>query len=294
LVLLLITSSEGTDILINSSLHIQSLPKCCPLHTPSNSSECITCSTNNSYCCTNQPYTFMSTNSSPFCCAVGQECCGAGNCCQEDEVCCMGWSSTGTCCKSSMCNSDGSCKERNPISRTFLAILIALGAVTLCVCIGICVRLRRSRRRQQDAQRRLANVRAFLSQENYYVPPARVLSNNAIVAAVQEESRGIPPNYLDNFPIYAFEEQKVPREEIKEFTRGNSSESLLTEKAPLMLDNMDDQKMCIICFDPYMHQERIRLLPCMHRFHVNCIDQWLKKHTTCPLCKLDLITQQFQ
>lgn len=32
----------------------------------------------------------------------------------------------------------------------------------------------------------------------------------------------------------------------------------------------------------------IRKLKCDHRFHIYCIEKWLSKETTCPICRKDL------
>ncbi|OQS07307.1 hypothetical protein THRCLA_00681 [Thraustotheca clavata] len=46
--------------------------------------------------------------------------------------------------------------------------------------------------------------------------------------------------------------------------------------------------MCPICLADYSGEDDIRELPCKHIFHVQCIDEWLKKNKTCPMCKLDI------
>lgn len=47
-----------------------------------------------------------------------------------------------------------------------------------------------------------------------------------------------------------------------------------------------DQQCCAICLDGYEHNNRVRILPCNHCFHVNCIDVWLRKRATCPMCNM--------
>jgi len=52
--------------------------------------------------------------------------------------------------------------------------------------------------------------------------------------------------------------------------------------------NVDaESKRCPICFDDYEDGQELRYLWCLHRFHKNCVDQWLGNHTTCPVCKKD-------
>jgi hypothetical protein len=38
----------------------------------------------------------------------------------------------------------------------------------------------------------------------------------------------------------------------------------------------DDMLSCIVCMNEYKNQEKLRVLPCNHRFHKACIDKWLK------------------
>ncbi|KAE8688451.1 E3 ubiquitin-protein ligase ATL42 [Hibiscus syriacus] len=43
---------------------------------------------------------------------------------------------------------------------------------------------------------------------------------------------------------------------------------------------------CAVCLSKFEDTEVLRLLPqCKHGFHIDCIDQWLEKHSSCPLCR---------
>ncbi|KAJ4748900.1 RING-H2 finger protein ATL32 [Rhynchospora pubera] len=43
---------------------------------------------------------------------------------------------------------------------------------------------------------------------------------------------------------------------------------------------------CAICIGMLQIGEMVRSIPaCKHLFHVECIDMWLKSHSTCPLCR---------
>ncbi|PIN02173.1 Anaphase-promoting complex (APC), subunit 11 [Handroanthus impetiginosus] len=43
---------------------------------------------------------------------------------------------------------------------------------------------------------------------------------------------------------------------------------------------------CSICLEEYHGEVTVRYLPhCGHYFHVECIDQWFQKNSTCPVCR---------
>ncbi|KAL6856260.1 hypothetical protein ACP4OV_019062 [Aristida adscensionis] len=43
---------------------------------------------------------------------------------------------------------------------------------------------------------------------------------------------------------------------------------------------------CAVCITELAAGETVRVLPrCGHGFHVDCVDMWLRSHSTCPLCR---------
>jgi len=48
--------------------------------------------------------------------------------------------------------------------------------------------------------------------------------------------------------------------------------------------------MCAICLGDYDEGVELRVLPCAHFFHPQCIDQWLSQHNACPMCKAPVDT----
>lgn len=49
---------------------------------------------------------------------------------------------------------------------------------------------------------------------------------------------------------------------------------------------------CSICTEDFNKGEEVRVLPCNHKFHPDCVDPWLLNVSgTCPLCRIDLRPQ---
>lgn len=51
----------------------------------------------------------------------------------------------------------------------------------------------------------------------------------------------------------------------------------------------DQFKTCSICMTEYTESSKIRILPCSHEYHDECIDHWLYENNSCPICRNRII-----
>lgn len=55
------------------------------------------------------------------------------------------------------------------------------------------------------------------------------------------------------------------------------------------VDASGERVSCSVCLQDFQIGETVRSLPhCHHMFHLPCIDTWLVRHGSCPLCRRDL------
>ncbi|KAI9128557.1 hypothetical protein K1719_000040 [Acacia pycnantha] len=55
-------------------------------------------------------------------------------------------------------------------------------------------------------------------------------------------------------------------------------------------DGLVEGTDCSVCLSEFQDCESLRLLPkCNHAFHLPCIDTWLRSHSSCPLCRSNIV-----
>lgn len=50
-----------------------------------------------------------------------------------------------------------------------------------------------------------------------------------------------------------------------------------------------DTGPCAVCLEPFHNNQCLRVLPCAHEYHRDCVDPWLLLRPTCPLCKRSIL-----
>ncbi|CAI5649218.1 unnamed protein product [Oreochromis niloticus] len=50
-----------------------------------------------------------------------------------------------------------------------------------------------------------------------------------------------------------------------------------------------EAETCAVCLEPFNNNQCLRVLPCLHEYHRDCVDPWLLLQHTCPLCKRSIL-----
>ncbi|PKA47554.1 RING-H2 finger protein ATL38 [Apostasia shenzhenica] len=81
------------------------------------------------------------------------------------------------------------------------------------------------------------------------------------LSAIERGVHGLDPILVSSFPTMKFGDHITPGQNMQ----------------------------CTVCLLEYQEKDLYRVLPyCGHDFHADCIDTWLKQHSTCPVCRVSL------
>jgi len=56
-------------------------------------------------------------------------------------------------------------------------------------------------------------------------------------------------------------------------------------RAQITQEQVESNSLCSICFDGFSVNLEVLKLECNHLFHIDCIRQWLRLHSNCPVCR---------
>ncbi|CAD8058600.1 unnamed protein product [Paramecium sonneborni] len=124
--------------------------------------------------------------------------------------------------------------------------------------------------------------------------------NQAQLNDKQSQKQGSTLQYdmegLNNFDLlkeYTDEEVNLMNDEqfyqyfihkqIQENHKNETDSQILKIRAEQQLHEEENQ--CVICQDIIENEDDTKTLGCNHKFHINCISDWLNRKSVCPICK---------
>jgi len=87
-------------------------------------------------------------------------------------------------------------------------------------------------------------------------------------------SRGLDPSAIEGHTVgHVYVPPASPRRRQQGFAGDAGSE---------------EDSQCMVCMEGFANGDQLRTLPCLHRYHRQCIDEWLSRSPECPICKHDI------
>lgn len=106
---------------------------------------------------------------------------------------------------------------------------------------------------------------------------------------LRNSSQRILPSLISELPNFSL---SISLEDVDVDTSFGLDASAVAS-LPIFVYKSDEHKsavQCVICLCTLVDDEKGRVLPkCRHVFHVGCIDMWLHSHSTCPICRADVV-----
>jgi len=118
-------------------------------------------------------------------------------------------------------------------------------------------------------------------------------------ASGREHENGLPPMPAHEVRVLLVSPNEMPRGgviyEIQinfDILDGSSempvtaTKESLDKSAIVKAGEGDEAQECTICMCSFARKQKLRMLPCEHKFHMKCVDKWLLGHSNkCPVCR---------
>ncbi|KAI3866569.1 hypothetical protein MKW92_052010 [Papaver armeniacum] len=137
-------------------------------------------------------------------------------------------------------------------------------------------------RRLEGLRFQLARLEREFDDFDYEILRSLDSANGSYAESLSEEE-------INSLPVHKYE---IAGRQSESSTVEHASSSVEPEQKmsdtvepDVNVKSTQDGLTCSVCLDQVIVGESVRRLPCLHQFHANCIDPWLRKQGTCPLCK---------
>ena len=131
-----------------------------------------------------------------------------------------------------------------------------------------------NKRRALQSQHRVAISREVL--ENYLL--------NLMMSMREENNNANYPN-PDNM---TYEELLELEERMGNVSKGLTEEKIKSLPQEWFKKGKYLEDKCVVCQYEFKDGDKVKVLPCKHCFHPECIDEWLKNQKVCPFCKKEV------
>jgi len=190
--------------------------------------------------------------------------------------------------------------------KQFILAAVVSGIMLLSLAVRLAA-LSASRRRQNLNQNRV-RIRFSNPRALYLSLLDRDFNQNdyELLSALDNDvrTRGLSDAQLNRLPVYTYcekttkgndtnietkKDQKQNEIEIAELDSSGHSNSQNVEISLAPCKKIEQTKdICSVCLETLATGDRMRTLNCLHAFHKDCIDRWLKTKASCPICNLKI------
>ncbi|GBF92688.1 hypothetical protein Rsub_05057 [Raphidocelis subcapitata] len=124
------------------------------------------------------------------------------------------------------------------------------------------------------------------------LPPSLMALREAVVGM---QRTGLPPQLLFSDRDFTADDYEMlcRLDETVENRRGASGAQLAalpTQTAPTggLVSEGGERLSCSICLEEFGEGQQLSTLPCVHKFHADCVRTWLQQKAACPVCQAKL------
>lgn len=76
--------------------------------------------------------------------------------------------------------------------------------------------------------------------------------------------------------------------------RSPASKSAVESLPRVVIGGDKEAGGCPICLEEWSEGDVAAEMPCNHKFHYKCVEEWLGRHATCPLCRYEMPVEEVE